>query len=106
MRDMKMSLVLIKRALGWLVCSAVLALGQVPQSAPVLVTPVNGAVDVPHDQQFCWYPVSGAAAYHLEIRKQKPYPDIVYRGSGITSGAMICWTTDSLEYSRNYVWFV
>jgi len=73
-------------------------------TATVLLTPANGASNVPVKPSFQWSPVTQGAAYDLEIASDPAFTTLVYTATGLTAPH---YTLGSdLQTSTYYYWRV
>ncbi len=73
-------------------------------TAPALLTPSNGALNVPAQPTFTWNAVPGAASYSIQVATDSGFTNIVASASGLTDPT---WTsTVTLNTSTTYYWRV
>ncbi len=72
-------------------------------SAPVLISPVNKAVNIAHDTVLTWNPGKGAAKYQLQLSTDVTFNTTFLDESGITATS---FHVTGLEGSTKYYWHV
>ncbi|MBE2235857.1 MAG: hypothetical protein IAE85_20370, partial [Anaerolinea sp.] len=73
-------------------------------AAPTLLTPANGALNVPAAPTFTWNAVAGAASYSIQVATDAGFSNIVASASGLASPS---WTSNvTLNTSTTYYWRV
>jgi hypothetical protein len=71
--------------------------------APNLLSPIDGAVNVPTRPTFVWEQSTGASSYQLQISTDPSFSTIVIDSSGITATSL---TLSGLDVSTVYYWRV
>ena len=85
-------------------------------AAPILISPLDGAVDVPTRPIFRWNAVDGATSYELEVTSSQFLGGTEYNGGGITgttfqppvgalnNGILYTWRVRAVNESGNSAW--
>ena len=76
--------------------------GNLPPSAPNLISPSNGSIYVDLNPTLRWTQVSGSTNYHLQIAKDSIFTQIVFNDSTITSNSKEV----QLQSKTKYFWRV
>jgi len=76
--------------------------GNLPPSAPNLISPSNGSINVDLNPTLRWTQVSGSTNYHLQIAKDSIFTQIVFNDSTITSNSKEI----QLQSKTKYFWRV
>ncbi|HNS00797.1 MAG TPA: hypothetical protein PKM78_00220 [Anaerolineae bacterium] len=72
--------------------------------APTLLTPANGALNVPAAPTFTWNAVAGASSYSIQVATDAGFSNIVASASGLSGTS---WTSNvTLNTSTTYYWRV
>ena len=72
--------------------------------APALLTPANGALNVPSMPTFTWNALPGAGSYSIQVATDAGFSNIVASASGLTSPT---WTANvTLNTSTTHFWRV
>lgn len=73
-------------------------------SAPVLLSPPNGALNIPAVPTFEWNELTGAGSYTIQVAADPEFTNIIASASGLTDPT---WTSDiHLNTSTTYYWRV
>ncbi|RMD86334.1 MAG: T9SS C-terminal target domain-containing protein [Calditrichaeota bacterium] len=93
-----------RNAFGWSGYSEVFTFstGQVP-SAPVLLFPGDGSMDLPTEVTLRWGVSAGAEAYHLQVSTDVNFTQLVFEDSTLTDTVQ---TVKSLAQGTQYYWRV
>ncbi len=73
-------------------------------TATVLLTPTNGAINVPTKPAFEWNPAAQGAVYDLEVASDPAFTTLVFTATGLTSPAYTL--PADLQTSTYYYWRV
>lgn len=76
--------------------------GQLPPSSPNLISPSNGAINIPTNQTLRWTQVNGTILYHLQVAKDSNFTLIVINDSTIQSNSKDV----QLQSNTKYFWRV
>lgn len=74
-----------------------------PPPKPVLLQPINNALNVPNDVTFSWNNSSGANAYHLQVSSNSSFSEIILDQFIITETSFIL---PNLSSNSTYFWRV
>ena len=73
-------------------------------TAPALLTPANGAANVPAQPTFTWNALPGAASYSIQVATDSGFTNVVAAASGLTNPT---WTSNvTLNTSTTHYWRV
>ncbi len=72
-------------------------------SAPILLQPLNGAVNAPMPPSLSWSPVSGALSYRVQVSEESGFTSTVIDQSGVPGSP---YTASGLDNNKTYYWRV
>ncbi len=73
-------------------------------TAPTLLTPANGALNVPAAPTFTWNPVAGASTYSIQVATDAGFTNVVASATGLANPT---WTSNvTLNTSTTHYWRV
>ena len=78
-------------------------IASVPQSAPLTISPVSGALNTPVSIPLSWHSVPTSSTYHLQLSTMPDFSVLLKDTSGIIDTGFVL---PNLSYSTKYYWCV